>query len=873
MSERPAQSPPRLARLLFGLVARSEEKRTVAGDMDEWYSEIARLEGARRARRWYWGQVAAALPEFLRLAFYWRTVMLKNDLRSAGRDLRRQKMFSLIKIGGLAVGLACVWLILLYVRFETSFDRFHADADRIFRVVIEDHKNTYQKSNKFAVTQAPLGPALERECPEVAAATRLANSSQKLLGVGDRSFYEDGIHGDENFFRMFSFPLVRGEADRSLAEPNTMVISERLARKLFGTDDPLGRTVNVDGSTDFKVAGVFRDVPENSHLQFDFITSFVTLGAGGRRSLDRWDNYSYFTYVKLSPGTSPGAFTEKMKAVVAAHAGESPSGEKEAAVRTPFLLPLRGVHFANDFNFVMGSTTDRRLIALFSLIAAFILLLACINTMNLATARFAQRSREVGVRRVVGAERWHLVRQFMVESLLASGLAVLLSLVLLAFVLPLFNSFVGRSLSPRLVDGTGLLAALAGAVVLLGFLTGSYPAVFLSSFRPARILRGGAGPGFAAARIRNGLVVFQFAVSIVLLSSTAIVARQMRFIRTKDIGYDRDQVLVVRGRDASFRQSLAALKTELLRSPAVAGVSVGCTPMDNQGGGWLTCLGEDGSELKFTGWKAFVDYDFLDVFGVKLLRGRFLSPEFPTDQGGAVVLNEAAVRAAGWKDPLGREVSLHELKKAKVVGVVKDYHFWSLHQKIEPMVLALDPAQAESISVKIKPGGIAAVMELVRKAYGASKALHPFESQYEFLDDRFDRLYRNDRKFGTIFALFAGLSVFIACLGMFGLAAFTAEQKAREISIRKVLGATAVSIAGFLSRHFLRWVLLANLIAWPVAYFLMRTWVGDFYYRAPISPGLFVLAGAAAAAFALAAVSVQTARAARTSPAERLRRE
>ena len=343
--------------------------------------------------------------------------------------------------------------------------------------------------------------------------------------------------------------------------------------------------------------------------------------------------------------------------------------------------------------------------------------------------------------------------------------------------------------------------------------------------------------------------------------------------RTKDLGYDREQILVVRGRDANFRRNLAALKTELLRSPAVAGVSVGCTPMDNQGGGWLTCLGEDGSELKFTSWKAFVDYDFLDVFGVQLLRGRPLSPDFPTDQGGAVLVNEAAVSAAGWKDPLGREISLHELKKAKVVGVVKDYHFWSLHQKIEPMVLALDPGQAESISVKIKPGGIAAVMGLVRKAYEASKALHPFEFQYEFLDDRFDRLYRNDWKFGTIFALFAGLSVFIACLGMFGLAAFTAEQKAWEISIRKVLGATAGSIAVFLSRRFLRWVVMASLIAWPVAYLLMGTWVRGFHYRAPISPGLFVLAGAAAVAFALLAVSVQTAKAARTSPAERLRGE
>jgi putative ABC transport system permease protein len=299
--------------------------------------------------------------------------------------------------------------------------------------------------------------------------------------------------------------------------------------------------------------------------------------------------------------------------------------------------------------------------------------------------------------------------------------------------------------------------------------------------------------------------------------------------------------------------------------------------MDTQGGSTIRGSGEDGSEVGFPGWMSFVDEDFLAVFGVTLLQGRFFSPEYPAVPGETVVLNEAAVRAFGWKDPLGREVSINEIENAKVVGVVKDYHFWSLHQKIEPMLLSVSPDRTGAkhgrffISVKIRPGGVPAVLGLVRKTYDASKTLHPF--QYEFLDDRFDRLYRNDQRFGTIFALFAGLSVFVACLGMFGLAAFTAEQKAREISIRKVLGATAGSIAAFLSRHFLRWVIWANVLAWPVAYLAMRTWVKDFHYRVPIGIGLFVLAGAAAAAFALAAVSVQTVKAARTNPAERLRRE
>jgi putative ABC transport system permease protein len=868
MRRPPSESPPLAARLLFDLFARSDEKRTIVGDLDEWFAEIVRLEGRRRARRWYWGQVVAALPKFLRQSIYWRNVMLKNDLKSASRDLGRQKMFSLIKIGGLAVGLACVWLILLYVRWELSFDRFHADADRIYRVVLEDKENTFQKSNKFMVSAAPLASALEKECPEVDIATRLDSNTETLLRAESFASYENGIAADKNFFRMFSFPLVQGDVNRALAAPNSLVLSERLARKIFKTANPLGRTVNMNGTTDVLVTGVCRDVPENTHLRFDFVLS------SDRSGDEEWRGYGNYTYVKLRPGASVVAFQKKMQAMVAAHIGE-----ERARVQIPFLLPLTDIHFATDFNFGMETTTDRRLVILFALIAVFILILACINYMNLATARFVQRSKEVGIRRVVGAERRHLIRQFLVESLLVSGLAALVSLALLAIVLPTFGRFIGRSFSFRSIAEPSLFSILAGAVLLTGFLAGSYPAVFLSSFRPSRILKGSGGPGFAVARVRNVLVVFQFAISIILLLSTAIVARQVHFIRAKDLGYDREQVLTVRVRDEGIKKNLEAIRTELLRSSDVVGVSVGNTPMDISAGAWTVGSGQDGEKIKSMCWFSTVDYDFLKVFDVKLAQGRFFSPEYPTDLGGAVVLNEAAVQAFGWENSLDHEVSGWTFKKVKVIGVVKDYHYRSLRQKIEPSVLILNPDRTQKtyngwwphLSVKIRSGRVAAVVDLVRKTYDSFKTLHPF--QYEFLDDRFDRLYQNDRKFGTIFGLFAGLSVFIACLGMFGLAAFTAEQKAREISIRKVLGATAASIAGLLSRDFLRWVVLANIVAWPVAYFVMRTWVRDFYYRIPISIDLFVLAGAAAAAFALLAVSVQTAKAARTNPAEGLRRE
>jgi len=866
MRRRQPENPPRSARILFDLIARSEEKRTIAGDMDEWFTEIMRLEGRRRARRWYWGQVVAALPEFLRLSFYWRTVMLKNDLKSASRDLGRQKMFSFIKIGGLAVGLACVWLILLYVRSELSFDRFHADADRTYRVVLEDKENALQNSNKFAVSAAPVASTLEKECPEVETATRIDNYEGSLLRRETSAFYENGIATDRKFFRMFSFPLLQGDADQALAAPNSIILSERLARKIFNTANPMGQSVNVDGTSNVQVTGVCRDVPENSHLRFDFILS------RDMSEEETWRGYGHYTYVKLRRGVNAGAFEKKMHGVIAAHISEG-----EARSKIFFLLPLSGIHFATEFNMGMEATSDRRVIVLFSLIAAFILILACINYINLATARFAQRSKEVGIRRIVGADRAHLIRQFLVESFLVTGLSALFSLALLAVALPSFNRLTGRSFSVRSLSEPSLFFILAVAALLTGFLAGSYPAVFLSSFRPGRILKSSDGPGVAASRVRNALVVFQFAISITLILSTGIVARQIHFIRTKDLGYDREQVLSFRVRDEGVAKNLAAIKAEILQNPDIMGVSVGNTPTDTWRGSTVTASGTGGEEIKAMCWFSAIDYDFLKVYDVRLAQGRFFSPEFPADRAGAVVLNEAAVQAFGWKNAIGREVSTSANKKRKVVGVIKDYHFRSLHQKIEPGVLILNPDEPAQrtynnwLSVKIRPGRVGAVVEFVRKTYDAFKTLHPI--QYEFLDDRFDRLYENDRNFGTILTLFSALSIFIACLGMFGLAAFTAEQKAREISIRKVLGASAASISALLSRQFLRWVILANILAWPIAYFAMRTWVRDFYYRTPINIGLFVLAGVAAAAFALLAVSVQTAKAARTNPAERLRQE
>ena len=803
--------------------------------------------------------------------------MFKNYLIVAWRNIKRDKAYAALNILGLAAGLTVFILIMLFVRAETSFDRYHENARNIHRVVQEQPGNVYLGSNVFAVTPGPLAAAMVREFPEVLAATRIDNWGNVLVRIGGKSFLESEVHwADPQTFEIFSFPIVRGEGGAALKDPFSVLLSESAAARFFGGDDPVGRTLVLQAfemNAEFKVAGVFRDLPKNSHFVMNVVAPFETIGRLQKTDLTRWGNNSYYTYVLLQDGSDPKALEEKLVPFIAKHEAER-GWKHERQHSRYFLQSLTRIHLHSRANFDFGLIGDGRFVFLFASIAVLVLAIACVNYMNLATARSLKRAREVGLRKVVGAGKGQLVRQFLGDAMVLTFLALTLAVGFVLAALPAFRRFVERDIAfdpfrdAALVPGLVLLAALVGAVA------GSYPALFVSSFRPVSSLKGTGAARVKGRGLRNGLIVFQFAASIALIICTVAVSGQLAFIRDTDMGYERDQILVLTPR-GGVRTGLEAFKSELRSNPAVASVaSSSCLPNNVTSSTHAQWPGRpDGLEIPI--YVVDADYDFPGLYGLELARGRSFSRDFPSDAGGAYLINEAAQKALGWDDPIGREFGRkgHETAEARgrIVGVLKDFHMHSLRLAIMPLYIFLEPARANRISVKLRGGDIPAALAAIRGTWERFAPEYPFE--YSFFDEIFDRAYRTERRLGTMFGVFAGLAVLIACLGLLGLAAFAAEQKTKEIGIRKVLGASTSSVIALLSRDFMKWVVAANIIAWPVGYFAMRSWLGHFAYRIDLTVPMFL--GAALAAFAIAAavIGLQTYRAASANPADSMRYE
>jgi putative ABC transport system permease protein len=801
--------------------------------------------------------------------------MFKNYLTVAWRNILRSKAYSALNILGLAVGLAVFILIMLFVRTELGYDRYHTNAHNIYRVVQEQPGNVYLGSNVFAVTPGPLAAAMVQDFPEVLKATRIDDWSDVLVTIGEKSFLEKKIHwADPQTFDIFSFPIVRGDAASALKDPYSVLLSERAARRLFGDADPIGRTAvfkAFEMDTEFKVAGVFRDIPANSHFTMDIVAPFETMGAIQKTDLTRWGSNSYYTYILLKDGADPRALEAKLVPFIAKYEAERGWRHDDQHSRY-FLQSLTSIHLHSRANFEFAAVGDSRFVLLFASIAVLVLVIACVNYMNLATARSLKRAKEVGLRKVVGAGRGQLVRQFLGDAMVLTFMALLLAVGLVLAALPAFRAFVERDIAFNpfrdiaLMPGLVLLAAVVGAVA------GSYPALFVSAFRPVAALKGTGASRAKGKGLRNGLIVFQFAASIALIICTVGVRSQLAFIRNTDMGYDREQILVLTPR-GGVRTDLEAFKNELRRNPSVVSVaSSSCLPNNvtsNTNANWP---GRP-EDLRLPIYLIEADYDFPELYGLELVRGRSFSRDFPTDAGGAFLINEAARKALGWDDPVGREFSHwgRKPKTGRIVGLLKDFHMHSLHLSIMPLYIFLDPARENRVSVKIRGGDIPATLAFVRKTWERFAPEYPFE--YTFFDEIFDRAYRVERRLGTMFSVFAGLAVLIACLGLLGLAAFTAEQKTKEIGIRKVLGASSSGVVVLLSRDFMKWVIAANLVAWPVGYFAMRSWLRNFAYRTSLTVPMFV--GAALAAFLIAAatISVQTYRAAAADPARSMRYE
>ena len=789
--------------------------------------------------------------------------LLRSYIKIALRRLRLQKAYSLINIGGLALGLAACLLVFLWVQDELGYDRFHEHAASIAQVY-----NTFDRGDAAPMVHTgsfyPLAAALKAECPEVTEAARVQIESGLVVRAEERIFNNDALAlADPALFKIFTFPFTQGSAETALADKFAVVLTERMARKYFGGRDPIGRTLRVDGAFDVRVSAVIKDIPAQSSLRFDAVVPFVLQFAPSFQEPTHWGGNPLETWVLLSAGAGRAAVAEKVTAVAAPHFSD-------AAGRVDFRLHplLRKRLHSPDGNSLI------RMIVLISGAALFVLLLACVNFTNLSTARAAVRAKEIGIRKTVGARKSDIVRQFLGESLGTSFLALGAALVLVALLLPVFNQITGKALSFGVVLKISTSLGFLAITLFAGLAAGVYPALALSSFQARYVLAGRAGSGLKhSAGLRRGLVVIQFALSLVLVVGTAVVGRQIAFIKSKDLGFDSGNLVVFR-LGPVLGERFDGFRTELLGIPGIENVTAGFQNPINIGstvyGGAVDWTGKDPATQVTLNWD-YVDHDYFETLKTVFIAGRPFSRDFPSDIQGAFVVNETAAKLMGFRDPVGQRLRIFR-KEGTIVGVVKDFHFQPLRQAIRPIVFQLRPSARSWAFVRIAPGSAAASLKAIADTVRKIDPDSLFQS--EFFNDMMIRSeYFIERKIWTISKYLTAAAVLIACIGLFGLASFLTQQRTKEIGIRKVVGASTAGLAAKLSRDFLAWVALAVVLACPAAYWASSKILGMYAYRAPVGAGLFVLAGLAMLVIAALTVGSQTLRAARSNPVDSLRYE
>ena len=848
--------PPRIAQFLLAKTIDKNIRYSALGDFDEIYATIANLEGIYRARLWYWKQVVKSIPSFFADSQYWRVHMIQNYLKVAFRKMLRQKIFSFINIVGLAIGMAVCILILLWVQDELNFDRFHENADNIYRVVMNDQKYGVL----WPIVSIPVGPALKQDFPEILDSARVTDF-RGLFAYEDKKFDEIGAYADSAFLDIFSFPFENGNPAKALQAPTSIVISREMAEKFFGRENPLGKNLMLNNNLDFTVTGIFKDMPENSHLDLDFLISFEVYEKQDRDPTN-WGRFQIYTYILIQDNSAVEKLETKIAGLLQEHdVRPGPQLQLEALTR---------IHlFASD------GGGDIRYIYIFSIIAVFILAIACINFMNLTTARSSTRATEIGMRKVTGAHRTDLIKQFIGESVLISLIAFALSVMLVFLLLPALNNLANKQLTLNFRDGWSPVLGFLGIVLFVGFLAGSYPAFFLSALKPVHILRGALVPirsGTKKTQFRKALVICQFAISIFLIISTFIIFRQLHFISHRNLGFQKEHIITIPLRGSTPLQ-YEAFKNELMRDPRITHaaatseepVLIGKIHMGYE---WE---GKD-PEKESRMYEVSVDHDFIKTMNMTIVQGRDFSREYATDISEAFILNEAAVNYMGIDSPVGKDFSFGD-RRGAIIGIVKDFHFRPLNEEIEPLVMFLEPGKFNYLCVRIG-AEVPQLSGAIRYAESVWDKFAPnFPFRYRFLDAAFERLYRSEQKTGKIFAYFTFLAIFISCLGLFGLSAQITEQRTKEIGIRKVMGASVSRITLLLSRDFMRWALVSNAIAWPFAYLVMRKWLQNYAYRTNIGMEIFILAAAMAMFIAFVTVSFQSIRAAIANPADSLRYE
>ena len=787
-------------------------------------------------------------------------VLYRNYIRTAWRKARRQKIYTFINIAGMVVGLTCCLLLFLWIQDELSYDRFHAKADRIFRV--EHALLSEGKDVRLALSPAPLAPALQAEFSGIERTVRLGENRFQVV-YKNSVFVEPVFFADQDIFEVFTLPLVMGNPKTALQAPDSVVISEKARRRYFGEDDPIGKVLTFKEWKDFKVTGVFKDLPRNSHVHFDFLAPFRAYAS---RSLDKWGISNYHTYILAGRGFDPRSFAAGQAAFVRKYQGQTIS----PGLNFRYLLqPLTRIHLYSHSWGEIEANGDIGTLLVFSAVALLILLIACFNYINFASASYAARTREVGIRKANGAHKGQIIAQFLGESVLVSLLALIMACALAECLLPTFNSLVAKSLHLAALFDIRWIGVIILLTLTAGLMAGSYPALFLSSVPPGAALHGSGRLRLKASTFRNVLVIVQFAASTVFLIATLVIASQMGYVRDKRLGLDKEHVINVPLRNEIILKSLDAFKTELARNPSVLSVSAsayspGRSPYNQNY--WRE--GMSSNEYPAIRWIP-VDHDFIRTLGLELAAGRDFSRDLPTDAGLAYILNETAAKEIWANSPLGRTFKI--VDKGTVIGIVKDFHYDSLHQKIEPLALYIYPPGYDVLAVRIRPGRTAEVLDFLGKKWAAFAPGTPFE--YSFLDEAIDGLYQADKRLNRLFFAAAAASILVASLGLLGLAALATRRRTKEIGIRRVLGGSVTGISVQLSKEFLALVALANFIAWPVSYYALSKWLQGFAYRTALGAGPFLVSTLVGLMIALLMVGTQTVKAASANPAESLRFE
>lgn len=799
--------------------------------------------------------------------------MIKNYLSVAWRNIRQSPLYAFINIFSLAIGLACCMVIYIFIQDERSFDDFHSQKENIYRL---DEVQNFAGTNiqKVALTMPGMGPFILKEFPEVVNYTRFMNREKQLVVKDEKRFLLPHLAVvDSTFLDIFDFVLLQGDRTTALDDPNTMVITEQTALKFFErTDDALGNTLNFQ-EKEYKVTGILKNIPENSHMQFDALASMTTLTSENKEFNNRWGSNFLNTYFVLNANANIKSIEEKFPAFLRRHM-DNPEINKYYVL---FLQRLDQVHLAstdiehdyNNYRKFNGKYLD-----IFSIVGAFILLIAGVNFMNLTTARASHRWKEIGVRKTVGAKKAQLFIQFIFESTSLALFALLLAALLNLLFIPLINELIGRKLSmlPLFSEPINIFYILSGTLAL-GLLTGIYPAFYMTSFNMARVLKGGGKGDGGRSVFRSGLVVVQFGLSLAMIVSTLIVIQQLSYMKNKDIGFNKDQMMLV-DMDREANTKFEMLRTELKRSPLILGVTASGQRLGENFHQTGFKVKSDTGVFQITPSNVNVDYEYLDVYGIQLKEGRNFSKDFSTDQGKAFIINESFARELGLKETVGTPAGhgwYHNDSLGTIIGVVKDFNFNSLHYKINTLELSVHPEWGYGeMSVKIDGARADEAIALVKNLW-EQHITYPFD--YSFLDDHFENLYSSDQQMGAVVTIMAGLAILISCMGLFGLAAITTARKTKEIGIRKVLGATETQITILLSRNFTWLILLSFTLASPVTYWLLTKWLESFAYRVSINPLLFLLGGAVSLTIALLTISYHTLRSARANPVKALRYE